>query len=184
MIFTPAERRALMPGHDEVTLDRTATLFREAGGDPLRRMRYADVGTYLADCLNPKVDVATMAHALEARAPLLDHTLIEFGLGLPKSYLIDARGGKRVLRALLERYLPSEMINRPKHGFTVPLDDWFRGAARSVADRLARSEALASSCGLNLDAVGALAAEHTGGRRDHGDQLFALLALDTWARAQ
>jgi asparagine synthase (glutamine-hydrolysing) len=183
-VFTPAERGALMPGNEEVVLDRTAALFREAGGDPLRRMRYADVGTYLADCLNPKVDVATMAHALEARAPLLDHTLIEFGLGLPKSYLIDARGGKRVLRSLLARYLPSEIINRPKHGFTVPLDDWFREPSRSIADGLARSDALASVCGLDMNAVASLVGQHVGGQRDHGDRLFALLALDTWARAQ
>jgi asparagine synthase (glutamine-hydrolysing) len=183
-LFTPRERQALRPGRTEVVLDRTADLFRAAGGDPLRRMRYADIGTYLADCLNPKVDVATMAHALEARAPLLDHTLIEFGLGLPTSYLIDARGGKRVLRTLLARYFPSEIINRPKHGFTVPLDEWFRGTSRFVADRLARSEALAALGCLDMSAVASLVGDHVGGRRDHGDRLFALLALDTWARAQ
>jgi asparagine synthase (glutamine-hydrolysing) len=155
-----------------------------AGGDVLRRMRYADIRTYLADCLNPKVDVATMSHALEARAPLLDHRLVAFGLTLPKHYLADGRGGKRILRTLLTQYLPLEIINRPKHGFTVPLDDWFRGAARHVAEALARSESLASLGHLNMDVVSAFCTEHLAGRRDHGERLYSLLVLDLWARRQ
>ena len=81
------------------------------------------MATYLADCLMPKVDVATMAHALEARAPLLDHTFAEFALTLPQSYLMDRAGGKRVLRAVLARYVPRSLVERPKQGFTVPLDE-------------------------------------------------------------
>jgi asparagine synthase (glutamine-hydrolysing) len=186
VLFGDADLRAILRDSEGAggahALERTATFYRDAGGDRLRRMRCADIGTYLADCLNPKVDVATMAHAMEARAPLLDHMLIEFGLSLPEAYLMDERGGKRVLRAMLARYLPQDLIERPKHGFTVPLDDWFRGAAADVAAHVARSESLAALGHLDMDAVEAMRREHASGRRDHGDRLYGLLALDTWAR--
>jgi asparagine synthase (glutamine-hydrolysing) len=187
MLFSDTDRHRVLIGDNTspiAPLDRTPAFFDLAGGDVLHRMRYADIRTYLADCLNPKVDVATMSHALEARAPLLDHRLVAFGLSLPKHYLVDRRGGKRILRTLLTQYLPREIINRPKHGFTVPLDDWFRGAARHVAEGLARSESLASLGQLEMDSIAALCTEHLAGRRNHGERLYSLLVLDLWARRQ
>ena len=183
--FPERERRRLVDRSTAPTaLDRMAETFDRAGGDPLRRMRCADISTYLADCLMPKVDVATMAHALEARAPLLDHELLELALTLPASYLTDARGGKRILRDILARYLPESLVNRPKHGFTVPLDEWFRTEARGRAVGLGRSEALEGLGLLELSAVARLAEEHLDTRRNHGDRLFALLVLEEWAKAQ
>src|SRR5881396_1133818 len=96
-----------------------AQLYRSGNGSALRRMRYVDVSTYLADCLMPKVDVATMAHALELRAPLLDQEVVRFALTLPDAWLVDQRGGKKLLRALLARYLPESLFDRPKQGFSV-----------------------------------------------------------------
>jgi len=147
-------------------------------------MRATDMATYLADSLMPKVDVATMAHALEVRAPILDHTLAEWALTLPQEHLMDRSGGKRVLRELLRRYLPASMTDRPKQGFTVPLDSWFRGRMAKRAEELARSEALAALDCLDLAGVGALTAEHLRDDRNHGERLFALLMLDEWARTQ
>ncbi len=91
-----------------------AQLYRSGHGTALRRMRLVDVRTYLADCLLPKVDVATMAHGLEARSPLLDQEVLEFALGLPDRWLVDANGGKPLLKALLRRFLPAKLFQRPK----------------------------------------------------------------------
>ncbi|WP_445505205.1 asparagine synthase (glutamine-hydrolyzing) [Microvirga sp. G4-2] len=154
--------------------------FERAGGSPLRRMRYADMETYLADDLMPKVDVASMAHGLEVRAPLLDHEVVRFGLSLPDRYLIDARGGKRILRDLLLRYLPRDLVERPKRGFSVPLAPWFRGALRPRIEALADSERLGSLGLLDPDGIRRLAAEHMTGARDHSERLYALLVLDQW----
>ena len=157
--------------------------FDDAGGDRVRRMRAADIATYLAESLMPKVDVATMSHALELRAPLLDHVLLEWALTLPEHILVDRRGGKRVLRALLDRYVPARLTDRPKQGFSVPLDSWFRERLAERANRLGRSDAL-EALGLRLSGVAELHAEHLRGERDHGERLFALLVLDEWARAR
>src|SRR4029077_18898349 len=94
-----------------------AQLYRGGSGTALRRMRLVDTSSYLADCLQPKVDVATMAHGLEARSPLLDQEVFAFALGLPDQWLMDGNGGKPLLRALLRRFVPPHLFERPKHGF-------------------------------------------------------------------
>lgn len=159
-----------------------AAAYEAALGDPLRRMRYADIRTYLADDLMPKADVASMAHALELRAPLLDHELVGFALSLPRRYLVDQRGGKRILRALVERYLPAPFFDRPKQGFTVPVAAWFRDAAGAVLQRLTSSESLAATGWFDTHGIGQLVREHVDHTRDHNERLFALLVLDEWLR--
>jgi asparagine synthase (glutamine-hydrolysing) len=143
-------------------------------------MRYADMETYLADDLMPKVDVASMAHGLEVRAPLLDHEVVRFGLSLPNEYLLDARGGKRILRDLLLRHLPRDLVERPKRGFSVPLAPWFRSALRPHIEALASSERLGGLGLLEPDGIRRLVDEHMTGIRDHGERLYTLLVLDQW----
>ncbi|WP_414475747.1 asparagine synthase (glutamine-hydrolyzing) [Microvirga sp. M2] len=157
--------------------------FRRASGSPLRKMRYADLETYLADDLMPKIDVASMAHGLEVRAPLLDHAVVRFGLSLPDEYLVDERGGKRILRDLLLRYLPRPLIERPKRGFTVPLAPWFRGGLRPRIESLAGSERLRGLGLFDPSGIRRLADEHIAGARDHSQRLYALLVLDQWLEA-
>jgi asparagine synthase (glutamine-hydrolysing) len=154
--------------------------FGRAWGTPLRRMRYADMETYLADDLMPKVDVASMAHGLEVRAPLLDHEVVRFGLSLPDEYLVDARGGKRILRDLLLRHLPRELVERPKRGFSVPLAPWFRNALRPRIEALAGSERLRGLGPFDPTGIRRLVDEHLTGARDHSQRLYALLVLDQW----
>src|SRR5438445_13155616 len=86
-----------------------AQLYQNGNGTALRRMRLVDVGTYLADCLMPKVDVATMAHGLEARSPLLDQEVLEFALGLPDRWPLDGSGRKPLLKQLLQRLVHAEL---------------------------------------------------------------------------
>ena len=153
--------------------------YERAGGTALRRMRYADVETYLADGLMPKVDVATMAHGLEARAPLLDQEVLRFALTLPDAYVTGAEGSKRILRTLLYRHVPRALIERPKQGFTPPVERWFAGPLRGRVEALARSERL-RAVGLRAEGLATIAREHAAGTRDHAQRLFALVVLDEW----
>jgi asparagine synthase (glutamine-hydrolysing) len=157
-----------------------AETYERASGSALRRMRYVDIHTYLADDLMPKVDVATMAHSLEARAPLLDHEVLAFGLSLPDAFLIDERGGKRILRDLLARHVPPRLFERRKQGFSVPLQLWFATSLRPRLEALAGSEAIAGLGLLKSDGIRRLIAEHAAGIRDHSQRLFSLLQLDDW----
>ena len=156
-------------------------LYRSGNGTALRRMRLVDVSTYLADCLLPKVDVATMAHGLEARSPLLDQEVLEFALGLPDRWLLDGNGGKPLLKALLARFLPAPLFERPKHGFSVPLQVWFGGGESGAwAKDLAESESLRDSGWLNPAGIRELVREHQAGLRDHSQRLFNLMVLREW----
>jgi asparagine synthase (glutamine-hydrolysing) len=162
--------------------ERLAALYRSCSGDDLRRVRYVDIMTYLADCLMPKVDVATMAHGLEARAPLLDHEVMRFALALPDEWLLDRSGGKRILRAVLARYLPVSLFDRPKQGFSVPLKTWFTGSTRSVATSMATSERLLDTGWLKPAGIQTIITEHMAGLRDHTQRLFSLIVLDEWLK--
>jgi asparagine synthase (glutamine-hydrolysing) len=149
-------------------------------GPDLRKMRYVDMETYLPDDLMVKLDVASMAHSLEIRAPLLDHEVLRFGLALPAGYIYDERGGKRILRDLLARYIPRGLFDRPKQGFSVPLSRWFRTELRPRMLELVKSERLRSLGLLNAGAVHRLLEEDWAGIRDHSQRLFTLLVLDEW----
>ncbi len=162
--------------------DRLATLYEQADGSALRRMRYSDIRTYLADCLLPKVDVATMAHGLEARAPLLDQEVLEFALSLPDEYVIGPDGGKRILRTLLSRYVPPELFERPKMGFSVPLKTWFMTEARERVAALSTSERLLGTGWFKAEGIRTLVEEHMTGLRNHGDRLYSMLVLDEWLK--
>jgi asparagine synthase (glutamine-hydrolysing) len=162
-----------------------AQLYRSGNGTMVRRMRLVDMSTYLADCMMPKMDVATMAHGLEARSPLLDQEVLEFALGLPDRWLLDGNGGKPLLKALLKRFLPAELFERPKHGFTVPLKVWFaRGATSAWADQLADSESLRDCGWFNPAGIRNMAREHREGARDHSQRLYDLVVLREWLNQQ
>ena len=162
-----------------------AQWYRSGNGTALRRMRLVDLSTSNADWLMPKVDVATMAHGLEARSPLLDQEVLEFALGLPDQWLLDGNGGKPLLKALLRRFVPAELFQRPKQGFSVPLRVWFaRGPTGAWADRLAESESLRDSGWLNPVGVRAMVREHRDGVRDHSQRLYNLVVLREWLNQQ
>ena len=165
-------------------LDPARTLLRDnyarANGSALRKMRYADIRTYLADDLMPKVDIATMAHSLEARAPLLDQEVLAFGLSLPDHFLVDERGGKRILRDLLARHVPPAMFERRKQGFSVPLQVWFSGELRPRLEALAHSKVLGELGLIKPEGIRRLVAEHAAGVRDHSQRLFSILQLEDW----
>jgi asparagine synthase (glutamine-hydrolysing) len=159
-----------------------ARLYAESRSTELNRMRRVDLKSYLADCLMPKVDVATMAHGLEARAPLLDHKILEFATTLPDTWSTDMKTGKKILRDVLARYVPRTMFERRKAGFSLPLKTWFATSERDRIERLARNSALMDTGWIDAKGLQQMIAEHAAGARNHTDRLYNLLALEEWLR--
>lgn len=148
----------------------------------LAGLQLLDVETYLADDLLVKSDLASMAHSVELRSPLLDPEVLELGLALPDRLKQRGRTGKLALRRAFEDLLPPVVAGRGKTGFGVPLGRWFREDLRPLArdvllDETARGRGLARPA-----AVEALLQEHEHGR-DHAHRLWGLLMLELWLRA-
>ncbi len=147
----------------------------------LSRLLYLNVRTYLLDDLLPKMDRMSMAHGLEARSPLLDRALMEEAARLPDDLKRRGARGKIVLKKAVEDLLPPGILARRKHGFGLPIGEWFRGELRTMArDTLLDRPRLGAF--LREDALGALLREHEGGTIDRGHQLWTLLTHELWLR--
>jgi asparagine synthase (glutamine-hydrolysing) len=143
-----------------------------------------DTLTYLPDDILVKVDRAAMAVGLETRVPLLDHRIVEFAWTLPLSMKIAGGSAKRVLRELLFREVPRELVERPKQGFAVPLDAWLRGRLKDWAASLLDPSLLRRQGYLDAAAVGRCWAEHQKGERDWQYALWDVLMFQAWLDAQ
>src|SRR5262249_9749232 len=104
--------------------------------DPLSRVQYADIKTYLPGDILTKVDRASMANSLEVRVPLLDHHFAEWAASIPARLKLKNGEGKYIFKRALESRLPSDVLYRPKQGFAVPLASWFRGPLREQVRRV------------------------------------------------
>jgi asparagine synthase (glutamine-hydrolysing) len=142
-----------------------------------------DVRTYLPGDLLPKSDIASMAHSLELRSPLLDHRVVELGLALPERLKQRGRDGKVALRRAFARELPDLVAARGKSGFGVPLAAWFRGELKPLAYDVLLDDRARARGWLRADAVERLLEEHTAERADHGHRLWTLVMLELWQRA-
>ena len=141
-----------------------------------------DVNNYLPDDLLVKVDIATMAHGLEARSPLLDHEFMEFAASLPSSLKLKGRVRKYIFREAVHDLLPNEIMNRPKMGFGVPIEQWFRRELREMASDLLLSPRAAQRGYFRAGTVAPLLDEHVRGDRPWHYQLWNLLMLELWHR--
>ncbi|MFN8619375.1 MAG: asparagine synthase (glutamine-hydrolyzing) [Chloroflexota bacterium] len=150
--------------------------------DGIARMTYLDAMMYLPDDILVKVDRASMAVGLEARVPLLDHRLAEFAWSLPPNLKLRGGRGKWVLRRLLDRYVPSELVDRGKKGFALPIGLWLQGPLREWASELLSPDAIARDGILDPRAVEAMLHEHRSHRVDRTSLIWSLLMLQAWLR--
>ncbi|CAA0126147.1 Asparagine synthetase [glutamine-hydrolyzing] 1 [Halioglobus japonicus] len=152
--------------------------------DPLLAMLHYDYIGYLPDDILVKVDRASMAVGLEARAPLLDHRVLELAWSLPREYLFDGKTGKRVLRDLLMQYVPRELIDRPKRGFSVPIKEWLVGPLRDWAEDLLSEQTLREQGIFDATRVRNAWQQHLYGWANHSELMWSILMFQAWWREQ
>jgi len=144
------------------------------------QMMYLDSVTYLPDDILVKLDRATMAVSLEGRIPLLDHRVAELAWRLPLPLRVRRRQGKWILRQVLYRYVPRELVERPKFGFGIPLDSWLRGPLRDWAETLLDEGRLRREGFLNPEPIRKFWQEHLSGRRSWQYHLWDILMFQAW----
>ena len=155
---------------------------RAVGKSAIEAAAWTDLETYLPCDLMTKVDMATMAHSLECRQPFLDYRLVELARSLPRSWHFRRGCGKRMLRKAFAHELPASVFRRPKMGFGVPLDDWFRDELKDRTESLLLGESARTSNWFQPQAVRQLFDEHLQGLFNHAYRLWSLLILENWLR--
>jgi asparagine synthase (glutamine-hydrolysing) len=150
------------------------------GVSAVDRALHHDLSLLLPFCYNVKVDVATMMNGLEARSPFQDRDVIEWAAAVPSHVKMRPWERKTLLKQVAERYLPHEIVHRPKHGFSLPIDEWLRGPWASAAYDFLFSERARSRGYFNYDYLEDLWAAHITRRGNHGVRLWSLLWLEMW----
>ena len=150
------------------------------GRSPLSQLLLANFSSYLPDDLLVKADRCTMANSLEARSPFLDRTLIEYVAALPDEFKLDGARTKAILRDAFRDLIPAEIDRRPKTGFGVPLDAWFRGELRELAGDLLLSPNARYRDYISADVVQKTMARHASGASNEGQRLWSLITFERW----
>jgi asparagine synthase (glutamine-hydrolysing) len=185
-------------GRQELYTDDYRALLAEAGSQPERvireawdaasgvdlldRMQEVDIRTWLPNDLIPKMDIATMAHALEARSPFLDHQLMEFAASIPAELKLPGMRKKGLLRDAVRPWLPAEILDRPKQGFCVPMAEWLRGDLRAMASEVLLDRATLDRGYFREAAVRTLLGRHERSEADNSNMIWALLVHELWHR--
>jgi asparagine synthase (glutamine-hydrolysing) len=179
-LFSPMLRRELGGYDARQIFEHHAS--RAGTDDPLALIQYLDLKTYLVGDINTKVDRASMAHSLEVREPLMDHPLVEWLASLPRSLKVRGREGKFLLKKAMEPMLPAEVLYRPKMGFAVPLERWFRGPLKQRVREAVLGERLAATGWFERRYLEHLVDAHQRGVRDYSTPLWSLLMFEAFLR--
>jgi asparagine synthase (glutamine-hydrolysing) len=169
----------VVDGHEAATLLTDPTV-RQSVPDFTERMMLLDLVTYLPDDILVKVDRASMGVSLEARAPLLDHRLVEWAWQLPLRFKARKHQHKWLLRQVLYRYVPPALVERPKMGFAVPIGAWLRGPLRDWAEALLDAHRLRQEGFLRPEPIRKVWAAHLSGPRNEQSRLWAVLMFQAW----
>ena len=180
LISQHRDAASLVIGVDAEPATGEHALWRAPGRALAENMMLADSLGYLPDDILVKVDRATMAVSLESRAPFLDHRVAEFAFCLPLSAKIRGGMGKWLLRRILDRHVPRELIERPKMGFGVPIDHWLRGPLKDWAAALIEPARLARDGYLKPEPIATAWREHQSGRRNLQHLLWNILMFQAW----
>jgi len=163
--------------------DGLATIARGAAGlDALDRCVAIDCASYLPDDILVKLDRMAMANSLEGRSPFLAHKLMEFAVQLPADLRVRGGRGKHLLRKVASRWLPADVLAKPKQGFAIPLGAWFRGPLAPLAADLIGSQAFRERGLMSVEAARGLLRSHLESEADHGESLWLILCLELWSR--
>ena len=150
--------------------------------DPLSRRQYLDIRTYLPCDIMTKVDRTSMLASLECRAPLLDQEVASLAATLPPRLRIQGRSTKYLLKKLGEKYLPAELIHRPKMGFAIPINQWINSEWRDMSHDLVLSPRAVQRGNFQKPFLEQMIDEHRRDRRDHSAFIWALMVLEMWYR--
>ena len=140
--------------------------------------------SYLPDDSLCKVDRASMAVSLETRVPFLDHRVAETAARIPISMKIRHRRGKYILRKLLDSYVPPNLVDRPKSGFSIPVGQWIKGPLRAWAEDLLDPESIREGGWFHPEMVSSSWRDHLSARRDSTVALWSILQFQAWLREQ
>jgi asparagine synthase (glutamine-hydrolysing) len=180
-LLRPEARARMGPGAAAVVRRLHAELrARQPGADALQQMSYVELGNRLPELLLMRVDKISMARSLEARAPFLDYRLVEYALSLPLSLKISGRRTKQVLRDAVRPFVPADVLERPKQGFSVPLPRWLAHELAPWAESRIRRSPLHRRGIFDLGAIDGLWRAHRAGAADHSFDLWCLLNLTAW----
>lgn len=168
-------------GKEADTLLTNSTLSSELP-NLLDRMQYWDTMMYMPDDILTKVDRASMAVSLEVRVPLIDHRVVEYAWTLPRKFKVRDGMSKWILRQVLYRRVPRQLIERPKMGFAVPIDEWFRGPLKEWASDLLSPESIKRYGIVNPVPVERIWAEHLSGNRNWAALLWNVIMLQSWCQ--
>lgn len=175
-----SETSSLVAGAAEPEESHYASAVRERFSDDVAWMQYLDTLTYLPDDILTKVDRASMAVSLEVRVPLLDHRVVELSWRLPQRFKLRGGVGKWILRQIAYKYVPKRLLERPKMGFAIPIDQWLRGPLKDWAQDLLNPAALRHEGLLSPEPIVRAWAEHQAGVRNTQYFLWNILMFETW----
>jgi len=178
-LYTPAFAASSGVGTDDPI---AATWAATSGSRVVDKMLEVDIATYLAGDLIPKIDIATMAYGLEARSPLLDHEFMQFAASIPASLKVRGKEKKWILREAMRGWLPDDILDRPKQGFTIPLAPWLRKDLRTWSRDILLDPATLDRGYFEPQAVRRMLDRHDAGADGDARRIWSLLMLELWHR--